>query len=572
MEDNTNNKKKKIRLLIIGLIVLLITIIGATYAYFSITGTNNSSSSVITNTFGESGNVTLTGSNTLHITLNATDMATNNKGNIYYATDVSGENYKTTSTSYEVAKAQVVGGDDSQSYSNCKFNLNVALSGDMANLLQEGDMKITFSGAYTGVYDLSNLSSPYEVTLSNLSGTNRTQSINAVVEFNNLDKDQVYLAGKTLTITLTNTDFSCNGTSTGPDYLMVQTHDQRNYDVYEYYSYASVFGKNFDGGFVEKILFMDHKNVPSNAIDSWDVSEKQNGSVMAWYTDTDNNNKYEFYIGQNGGVKANPDSSYLFAVFNHRELENDAYSANLTTIDLANLDTSNVTNMSNMFNFMQNVSSLDLSNFDTSNVTDMSNMFFYSYFHGNSSSIYKHSKLSSLDISSFDTSKVTNMSGMFYGLSLLTNLDIRHFDTSKVTDMSNMFTNLNSLTTLDVSNFDTSNVTNMSGMFANYLNNYNYQYFSSLASLDLSSFDTSKVTNMSSMFRNLTNLETIYVSNTWNTDLVNDSSQMFYMYKTSAKLKGSAGTMWSSVKDDKTYARVDGGTSSPGYFTYKASN
>ena len=219
MENNTNNKKKKIRLLIIGLIVLLITIIGATYAYFSITGTNNSSSSVITNTFGESGNVTLTGSNTLHITLNATDMATNNKGNIYYATDVQSENYKTTSTSYEVAKATVVGGDDSQSYSNCKFNLNVALSGDMANLLQEGDMKITFSGAYTGTYDLSNLSSPYEVTLSNLSGTNRTQSINAVVEFNNLDKDQVYLAGKTLTITLTNTDFSCNGT-TQPAYTI----------------------------------------------------------------------------------------------------------------------------------------------------------------------------------------------------------------------------------------------------------------------------------------------------------------------------------------------------------------
>ena len=214
MEDNTNNKKRMI-LMLIGLFVSLLAVVGATYAYFSITGTNNSSSSVITNTFGESGNVTLTGSNTLHITLNATDMATNNKGNIYYATDVQSENYKTTSTSYEVAKATVVGGDDSQSYSNCKFNLNVALSGDMANLLQEGDMKITFSGAYTGTYDLSNLSSPYEVTLSNLSGTNRTQSINAVVEFNNLDKDQVYLSGKTLTITLTNTDFSCNGDAGG---------------------------------------------------------------------------------------------------------------------------------------------------------------------------------------------------------------------------------------------------------------------------------------------------------------------------------------------------------------------
>ena len=63
---------------------------------------------------------------------------------------------------------------------------------------------------------------------------------------------------------------------------------------------------------IETITMMNTKTVPSNAIGSWDVSEKQNGSIKAWYTDTNNNGLYELYIGQDGGVRANPNSSNLF--------------------------------------------------------------------------------------------------------------------------------------------------------------------------------------------------------------------------------------------------------------------
>ena len=34
-------------------------------------------------------------------------------------------------------------------------------------------------------------------------------------------------------------------------------------------------------------------------------------------------------------------------------------------------------------------------------------------------------------------------------------------------------------------------------------------------------------------------------------------------------LVGGAGTTYNSSKIDKTYARIDGGTSNPGYFTLK---
>ena len=43
------------------------------------------------------------------------------------------------------------------------------------------------------------------------------------------------------------------------------------------------------------------------------------------------------------------------------------------------------------------------------------------------------------------------------------------------------------------------------------------------------------------------------------------------MFIDSSNLVGGAGTTYNSSFVDKTYARIDGGTSSPGYFTLKNS-
>ena len=209
-----------------------------------------------------------------------------------------------------------------------------------------------------------------------------------------------------------------------------------------------------------------------------------------------------------------------------------------TTIDVSSFDTSNVTNMSSMFSNSQ-ATTLDLSNFNTSNVTNMSDMFHYS-------------QATTIDVSNFDTSKVTNMSYMFWN-SKSTMLDVSNFNTSNVTNMSYMFY-YSQATTLDVSNFDTSKVTNMSYMFSG----------SKATTLDLNNFDTSKVTDMSYMFNRATNLKTIYSSDKFNTDNVTTSTNMFL---SSTNLVGGSGTKYNSSHIDKTYARIDGGTSNPGYFT-----
>ena len=44
---------------------------------------------------------------------------------------------------------------------------------------------------------------------------------------------------------------------------------------------------------------------------------------------------------------------------------------NLTSLDVSNFNTQNVTDMSAMFNECSNLTSLDVSKFDTKNITDM---------------------------------------------------------------------------------------------------------------------------------------------------------------------------------------------------------
>ncbi len=265
---------------------------------------------------------------------------------------------------------------------------------------------------------------------------------------------------------------------------------------------------------ISTVDILTNKDVPSDAVESWDVSEKQNKSVMAWIVDdSENEGMYKLYIGGKGGVIAPANSYYLFSGYGSSSTNYGTFYKT-TSMNLANLDTSRITNMSYMFSYCSSLTSLDVSNFDTSKVTNMSAMFF------------SCSSLTSLDVSKFDTSKVTTMSSMFNNCSNLTSLDVSNFDTSKVTDMESMFKGCSSLTSLDVSNFNTSKVTDMYRMFS---------YCSSLTSLDLSSFDTSNVTDMYGMFSDCSSLTSLNVSN-FDTSKVTHMREMFSRCSSLTKL------------------------------------
>ena len=233
-------------------------------------------------------------------------------------------------------------------------------------------------------------------------------------------------------------------------------------------------------------------------------------------------------------------TSNLCTYINNKPLISTSYMFAFSKASSINLDfnTGNVKNMSYMFSGASSTT-LDVSNFDTSNVINMDSMF-------------AGTSVSNLNLDNFNTSKVENMSGMFYD-SKVSTLDLSCFDTKNVTNMSFMFRGV-VVNEINISTFDTSNVINMASMFES----------SGLTSLNLANFDTANVINMLSMF-NKTSIKTIYVSNKFNTSKVLSSN---FMFSNSNKLIGGAGTKYSfSNPTDKTYARIDGGTSSPGYFT-----
>ena len=91
---------------------------------------------------------------------------------------------------------------------------------------------------------------------------------------------------------------------------------------------------------------------------------------------------------------------------------------------------------------------------NTSEVTNMEDMFAWC------------SKLTTIDVSGFNTEKVNNINWMFRDCENLTSLDLSGFKTDIVTDMSAMFFNCQKLTTLDLSAFNTKNVESMEFMFA----------------------------------------------------------------------------------------------------------
>ena len=225
----------------------------------------------------------------------------------------------------------------------------------------------------------------------------------------------------------------------------------------------------------------------------------------------------------------------------------------LTSLNVSSFNTSNVQRMDAMFYGCSGLTSLDVSSFNTSNVVTMTRAVDSVFYTNNPDGhpFAQHNKymllgmfagcssLTSLDLSSFNTSQVTDMRGLFDGCKKLTSLDVSSFNTSNVKHMDAMFRGCSSLTSLDLSSFNTSNVVSMgyrvrvfdnSGSWGQLqhsgldLDGGMFMNCTSLTSLDLSSFNTSNVTCMCKMFCNCTHLTRLDLSN-FDMTLSNDAPQ-----------------------------------------------
>ncbi len=212
---------------------------------------------------------------------------------------------------------------------------------------------------------------------------------------------------------------------------------------------------------------------------------------------------------------------------------------NLTSIEgIEYLNTSQVTDMHNMFYNCYHLQTTDFSGFDTRKVKDMSYMF------------YNCGSLESLDISNFNTSEVTNMRSMFYHCIGLTSLDLSHLNTSKVSIMISMFQSCFNLLSVNLSGWDTRNVGSMDHMF---------EGCKSLKTLDLSGFDTrEKTCAMDDMFNTCNELTTIFVSDKFAVGTRGTGEGT--MFLGCNKLKGANAL-------DKNKTGIDNANYKTGYFT-----
>lgn len=325
----------------------------------------------------------------------------------------------------------------------------------------------------------------------------------------------------------------------------------------------------------------------SGSIKNWDVSTQQDGSVKAWIRLTTDG--YDLYIAANGGVNANPDSSYMFYGYSNlkkvsnlqnfitTQAEDMKYMfyncKSLQEIDISSFDMKNTRNISYMFGFCSKLQQASLSVADTSSLKDIRNLFYYcselrkvdfsgmnfssveaspvvftecpvkeivadgvvlsdkaagifkAFYNGKAtveaislkgadtsdvtdmSHMFENSAaLKSLDLSSFDLSRVNTMAYMFSGCS---SLEFVYFGETKaldVTDMSYMFSGCSKLNAADLSNVSTGSIRDMSYMFSD---------CSSLERLDLSKFKTALLQNLDYTFSNCTSLRKIYVGDDW---------------------------------------------------------
>lgn len=333
-----------------------------------------------------------------------------------------------------------------------------------------------------------------------------------------------------LLITVGYAAFSTNLSITAKGNIKDKSRIIQSWDVTSQTDFHSDFYKQN----IVSVTFLDNATVPSNATESWNVSEdKKHGGVMAWVipSSTDNT-KYDLYIGAKDGVIANEDSSYLFYDFQ-----------NVKTINFNNnFNTSNVLTMRAMFRSCLSIETIDISSFDTSNVTNMQDMFamwdsenekvienqltdiiFGDNFNTNNLTTITQmfigcNNLKEIDVSDWNTSKITNMYSAFAWCTSLKKLDLSKWDTSNVVGMDWMFMNCHNLQDLNVSTWDTRKVTRMRQMFAECI---------SLTNLNLCSFDTKNVTVMYMMFYHTAAMKQIKVGNGWTMQNVTDSRRIF---------------------------------------------
>ncbi len=525
-----NNKKLIISL--VGVLIMLLLIISATYAYFSVTITGNGSKTMITaNTPKKHSLSVSTLYDDIHIHVDNNDMKLLNVGSYYGA--VNDNRYETdlTTGTHNIIEVSSKGMENIR-YS-CSGDIKVTLNidnGSMGSVLEKEDVLLYLKGlGLDETLDLSTLKmnniKVYKTSFE-IDG-NSSDYLSTIVELINKPSYQNYIANKMLNVKIEAENMVCreNGTykymvTLYKNIREMQNNKEVSKEVSLFYDDEGMYQK------IQNVYLVDYIDT-TKAIKTWELGDTERGTeldeVMGWLEATPNENEsYDLYIGADGPMRAHKNMAYAFYNFtNLRRISGDALDTsevtnmyalffqdgNLTDINgLTNWDVSNVTTMAGMFNNTKINDITPLKDWNVSTVTAMNNMF-------------NHTQITDLaSISNWNVSNVTEMGNMFNYTSITDIIPITNWNTQRVISMGAMFANTKISDLKPISNWDISKVKNMSGMFNNCKNLTNLS--------PLANWNTISVTNMGSMFSS-TNITDLNPLKEWNVSNVTDINRMF---------------------------------------------
>ena len=515
---------------------MLLLIISATYAYFSVTINGNGSKSMITaNTPKKHSLSVSTLYDDIHIHVDNNDMKLANVGSYYGSVDKDNR-YETdlTTGTHQIIEVSSKGMENIR-YS-CSGDIKVTLEtkdGSMGSVLEKEDVLLYLKGlGLDETLDLSILKTS-NTKIYNTSfeiDGDSSDYLSAIVELVNKPSYQNYIANKILNVKIEAENMVCHENGTYKYLVKLNKTVKEMQDGKETSKTVSIFYDE-EGLYqkIQNVYLVDYIDT-SKAIKTWELGDTSKGTksdeVMGWLEATPNeNDRYDLYIGSNGPMRAPQDMRYAFYQF-----------TNLKKISGNALDTSEVTSMNNLF--CQDTNLIDisaLSGWDVSKVTNMESVFSYC------------NKLSDISpLTNWNVSKVTTMSSMFRGIPIYDLSPLNNWDTSNVTTFNAIFKNTKVSNLTPLKNWNISQAKNIGSMFSYTLiddlapiSNWDISnnvidmnnLFTSCANLtDISAlvnWDVSKVTNIGGLFNSCTNLTDISSMKNWNVSNVTAMYNVF---------------------------------------------
>lgn len=210
------DKKNTMLLTVIAVATLLVAVVGATFAYFGVTGGDSSATAAVQGSVESVGTVTLSATNAdLELVVSDADMSYANRGKTYYAATnekVTVEAGGQAPAAYTIATATA--SDETETTYTCTYSLAVTATNSTApsSNISTDEGWVQFGGTM--------LTAPNKMTLNAANGYNTTGSfdINSgdtktltfEAAIKNVETESGVLAGANFDWTFTFNNFSCD--------------------------------------------------------------------------------------------------------------------------------------------------------------------------------------------------------------------------------------------------------------------------------------------------------------------------------------------------------------------------